>query len=84
MNVDEPIENFNDRFDLHYNKNGISLVNLLNTYVDAILVYSFEGKLIYSEKPTQIKEIYNLTNLPKAGILVVTFGESRYVKKFLR
>tara|TARA_B100000989_G_scaffold297407_1_gene283098 strand:+ start:748 stop:2658 length:1911 start_codon:yes stop_codon:yes gene_type:complete len=84
LNVDEPIENFNDRFDLHYNKNGISLVNLLNTYVDAILVYSFEGKLIYSEKPTQIKEIYNLTNLPKAGILVVTFGESRYVKKFLR
>ena len=84
LHLDEPIENFNDRFDIHYSNNSINLVNLSNTYVDAILVYSFEGKLIYSEKPTQIKEIYNLANPPKAGILVVTFGESRYVKKFLR
>ena len=84
LNVDAPTENFNDRFNVNYSNNSIRLVNLSNTYVDAILVYSFEGKLIYSEKPTQIKEIYNLANPPKAGILVVTFGESRYVKKFLR
>ena len=55
-----------------------------DVYVDTILIYSLDGRLIYSEKPNQVKKIYNLVTLPKTGILVAKFGESRYVKKFLR
>lgn len=83
LNINEPYKS-EEYFSIKYQKNGISLVNISDVYVDAILIYSLDGRLIYSEKPNQTKKIYNLVTLPKAGILVAKFGESRYVKKFLR
>lgn len=84
LNVNEPYKYDQEYFSINYQKSGISLVNILDVYVDTILIYSIDGRLIYLEKPNQIKKIYNLETLPKTGILVAKFGESRYVKKFLR
>lgn len=84
LNINEPYKSEEDYFSIKYQKNGISLVNISDVYVDTILIYSLDGRLIYSEKPNQVKKIYHFATLPKAGILVAKFGESRYVKKFLR
>jgi hypothetical protein len=84
LNVNEPYKSDQEYFSINYQKSGISLVNISDVYVDTILIYSLDGRLIYSEKPNQVKKIYNLVTLPKTGILVAKFGESRYVKKFLR
>ena len=84
LNVNEPYKSDQEYFSINYQKSGISLVNISDVYVDTILIYSLDGRLIYSEKPKQVKKIYNLVTLPKTGILVAKFGESRYVKKFLR
>jgi beta-lactamase class A len=84
LDINEPYKSDQEYFSINYKKSGISLVNISDVYVDTILIYSLDGRLIYSEKPNQVKKIYNLVTLPKTGILVAKFGESRYVKKFLR
>jgi beta-lactamase class A len=84
LDINEPYKSDQEYFSINYQKSGISLVNISDVYVDTILIYSLDGRLIYSEKPNQVKKIYNLVTLPKTGILVAKFGESRYVKKFLR
>ncbi len=84
LDINEPYKTDQEYFSINYQKSGISLVNISDVYVDTILIYSLDGRLIYSEKPNQVKKIYNLVTLPKTGILVAKFGESRYVKKFIR
>ena len=78
------IENyFQDYFSIEYRENSFDLNNLKQVRLNKISIYSFDGRIIFSEIPEKIEKTYKIDKLIKSGILVVETNDFRFVKRFV-
>ena len=74
---------FQDYFSIEYKENTIDLNNLKQVRLNKISIFSFDGRIVFSEIPEKIEKTYKIDKLIKSGILVVETNDFRFVKRFV-